>query len=97
MQKVSLISLTHNINKEFTPGMDKFIELYQEKYNGHPKSGHSLASYMGMKVVLDVITQTGGDVDPEKLHKLLWTIKLKEVRQQQDGALNSIQTQVKIC
>lgn len=67
----------YHINKEFTPGMDKFIELYQEKYNGHPKSGHSLASYMGMKVVLDVITQTGGDVDPEKLHETALDYKVE--------------------
>lgn len=54
------------INREATPGMDEFINMYKEKYGESPRSGHSLANYMGMKVVLDIIDKAG-EVDPEIL------------------------------
>ncbi|WP_066292393.1 ABC transporter substrate-binding protein [Bacillus sp. FJAT-29937] len=54
------------INKEFTPGIEEFMALYKEKYGTDPRSGHSLANYMGMKVVLDVLDKVG-EVDPDKL------------------------------
>ncbi|WHZ05243.1 ABC transporter substrate-binding protein [Neobacillus sp. YX16] len=56
----------YQINREFTPGMDEFIEAYKEKYGHEPRSGHSLANYMGMKVVADIIGEVG-EIDPEKL------------------------------
>ncbi|WP_052343541.1 ABC transporter substrate-binding protein [Bacillus massiliigorillae] len=56
----------YNINREFTPGMDEFLDLYKKKYGQEPRSGHSIANYMGMKVVLDVIKEVG-EVDPVKL------------------------------
>ncbi|WP_066292444.1 ABC transporter substrate-binding protein [Bacillus sp. FJAT-29937] len=56
----------YSINRDFTPGMDEFIELYKNKYDHEPRSGHSLANYMGFKVVLDVLTEVG-EVDPDKL------------------------------
>lgn len=56
----------YQINRDSTPGMDKFIELYKAKFKQDPRSGHSLANYMGMKVVLDVISKVG-EVDPAKL------------------------------
>ena len=56
----------YNINREYTPGMDEFIKLYEEKYGKGPSSGHSVANYMGMKVVLDILTDVG-NTDTEKL------------------------------
>ncbi|WP_042346965.1 ABC transporter substrate-binding protein [Bacillus massiliigorillae] len=56
----------YKINREYTPGMDHFLELYKDKYGKDPRSGHSLSNYMGMKVVLDVLSEVG-EVDPDKL------------------------------
>jgi branched-chain amino acid transport system substrate-binding protein len=58
----------YKINREFTPGLDKFLELYKGKYGKDPRSGHSLSNYMGMKVVLDVLKEVG-EVDPDKLRE----------------------------
>jgi branched-chain amino acid transport system substrate-binding protein len=58
----------YEINRESTPGLDKFIEMYKEKYGSDPKSGHSLANYMGMHVVIDIIKQAGS-TDPDKVKK----------------------------
>src|SRR5699024_1445370 len=57
----------YNIDREATPGMDEFLAAYEEKYGSEPRSGHSLANYMGMKVVLDVLVETDGSTDPETL------------------------------
>lgn len=56
----------YKINRDFTPGMDEFLEQYKEKYGKDPRSGHSLTNYMGMKVVLEVLKEVG-EVDPDKL------------------------------
>lgn len=57
----------YNIDREATPGMDEFLAAYEEKYGSEPRSGHSLANYMGMKVILDVLVETDGSTDPETL------------------------------
>lgn len=57
----------YNIDRDATPGMDDFLAAYEEKYGSDPRSGHSLANYMGMKVVLDVLVETEGSTDPETL------------------------------
>lgn len=67
----------YRINRDFTPGMDEFLELYKEKYRKDPRSGHSLSNYMGMKVVLDVLTKVG-EVDPDKLREAALKYKVDE-------------------
>lgn len=56
----------YQINHEFTPGMEEFVELYKEKYGEEPRSGHSLVHFMGTNVLLDLIDEVG-EVDPDKL------------------------------
>lgn len=68
----------YEINRDTTPGMDEFIELYEEKYGSKPSSGHSLVNYMGMKVVLDIIVEADGDLDPEKIRELAMEYKVDE-------------------
>lgn len=60
----------YDINREATPGMDEFLEMYEEKYKSAPRSGHSITNYMGMKVVLDVISENGGNLDPQELREI---------------------------
>ncbi len=68
----------YNINQDATPGMDKFIEAYEEKYGSKPSSGHSIVNYMGMKVVLDIIEENGGDVDPQTLRDVVMDYKIEK-------------------
>jgi branched-chain amino acid transport system substrate-binding protein len=42
-------------NPKAAPGMQQFAEKYKAKYGSEPRSGHSLANYMGARVFFDVI------------------------------------------
>ena len=42
-------------NPKAAPGMEQFVEKYKAKYGSEPRSGHSLANYMGARVFFDVI------------------------------------------
>jgi len=56
------------MNTENCPGqVRRFFRIYQEVYGSYPYSAHSLRSYMGMQVLLDVIAkiQKDGQIDPD--------------------------------
>jgi branched-chain amino acid transport system substrate-binding protein len=57
------------INRKFTPGLAEFLGLYKATFKEDPRSGHSLANYMGANVVFDILEKTGGDMDPEAIRK----------------------------
>ncbi len=42
-------------NPKAAPGVDEFVKKYQAKYGTAPRSGHSLANYMGALVFLDAM------------------------------------------
>jgi branched-chain amino acid transport system substrate-binding protein len=42
-------------NPKAAPGLDEFIQKYKAKYGAPPRSGHSLANYMGARVFLDAV------------------------------------------
>ncbi|KPH81326.1 MULTISPECIES: ABC transporter substrate-binding protein [Bosea] len=42
-------------NPKAAPGVDAFVKKYQAKYGTAPRSGHSLANYMGALVFLDAM------------------------------------------
>lgn len=42
-------------NPKAAPGIDAFVKKYQAKYGSAPRSGHSLANYMGALVFLDAM------------------------------------------
>jgi branched-chain amino acid transport system substrate-binding protein len=42
-------------NAEAAPGIEDFLKKYQAKYGTAPRSGHSLANYMGANVFLDAM------------------------------------------
>jgi branched-chain amino acid transport system substrate-binding protein len=42
-------------NPKAAPGLDEFVKKYQAKYGMPPRSGHSLANYMGARLFLDAI------------------------------------------
>jgi branched-chain amino acid transport system substrate-binding protein len=57
----------YEVNQTFTPGLQEFLGLYKDIFKEEPKSGHSLANYMGAKVVFDILEKTDGNFDPDKV------------------------------
>lgn len=45
----------YRTNPKAAPGVDNFVQKYQAKYGAAPRSGHSLANYMGALVFLDAM------------------------------------------
>ncbi|MFG1375783.1 ABC transporter substrate-binding protein [Xanthobacter autotrophicus] len=45
----------YNTNPKAAPGLTEFVGKYKAKYGIEPRSGHSLANYMGAKVFFDAI------------------------------------------
>lgn len=54
------------VNERFAPGVAVFVELYKRRYGSDPRSGHSLANYVGARVFLDAIHRAGG-MDRDRL------------------------------
>ena len=53
----------------FTPGLKGFLALYKKTFNEAPRSGHSLANYMGANIVFDILEKTGGSFDLGKIRE----------------------------
>ncbi len=66
----------YDVSEKFAPGMKQFIQLYQEAFKEPPRSGHSLANYMGAQVLWQVIEKAGG-TDPEAVRKAALTIDIQ--------------------
>lgn len=47
----------YNTNPEYAPGIEEFVAAYADKYDDPPYSGHSLANYFGMNVLLDTLAE----------------------------------------
>lgn len=45
----------YKTNPKAAPGVDAFVQKYRAKYGTPPRSGHSLANYMGAKVFFEAI------------------------------------------
>ena len=65
------------VNRQFTPGLAEFLFLYKETFKEDPRSGHSLANYMGANVVFDILEKTGGDMDPEVIRKAAMAVDIQ--------------------
>ncbi len=66
MQAVGPENMEGALNVDFTqyktnpaaaPGIEEFVKKYQAKYGSQPRSGHSLANYMGANVFLDALAK----------------------------------------
>ena len=40
--------------------MSQFVEAYKRRYGSDPRSGHSLANFVGARVFLDAVQRAGG-------------------------------------
>ncbi|MFB3818005.1 MAG: ABC transporter substrate-binding protein [Candidatus Methylomirabilales bacterium] len=56
----------YEVNTKFTPGLQEFVEAYKKAFNSPPRSGHSLANFMGANALFDILQKTGGDLDATK-------------------------------
>ena len=59
----------YEVNEKFTPGLKEFLALYKKTFNESPRSGHSLANFMGANVVFDILEKTGGSLDLDKIRE----------------------------
>lgn len=50
----------YRINSEFAPGIEEFVEAYEEKFGETPRSGHSLMNYAGALELLRAIDAGSG-------------------------------------
>jgi branched-chain amino acid transport system substrate-binding protein len=57
------------VKEDFAPGLKNFLALYKKTFHGEPRSGHSLANFMGANVVFDILEKTGGSFDPAKIRE----------------------------
>jgi branched-chain amino acid transport system substrate-binding protein len=57
----------YEVNTKFTPGLAEFVQAYKKLFNSEPRSGHSLANFMGANVLFDILEKTGGDLSADKL------------------------------
>ena len=48
------------VNEQFAPGVSQFVEAYKRRYGSDPRSGHSLANFVGARVFLDAVQRAGG-------------------------------------
>lgn len=46
----------YNTNPEYAPGIEEFVQMYRDAYDEPPLSGHSLANYFGMSVLMDTLS-----------------------------------------
>lgn len=57
----------YEVNSEFTPGLNDFVNSYKDAYNEDPRSGHSLNNFFGTNVLFDILEQTEGDLAAESV------------------------------
>lgn len=59
----------YEVNTAFTPGLEEFVRLYESTFGESPRSGHSLANFMGANVVFDIIERAGGSLAPADIRR----------------------------
>jgi len=66
----------YEVNENYAKGVTAYAKKYEETFKEPPRSGHSLANYMGALVLWEVIAKAGG-TDPEAVRKAALTIDIK--------------------
>ena len=56
----------YSLNPAGAPGLHDVEAAYERRYGGKPRSGHSLATYVGARLFLDAMVRAGG-TDKDKL------------------------------
>lgn len=48
------------VNERIAPGVKAFADAYMRRYGHPPRSGHSLANFVGARIFLDALARAGG-------------------------------------
>lgn len=65
------------VQEAAAPGIPAFIDLYKRRYGSDPRSGHSLANYVGARLVLEAMQRAGG-LERDKLRAALLATDVAE-------------------
>lgn len=65
------------VNKDFTPGIDDFLTVYEEKYDSEPRSGHSLTNYVGAMAILQALDEAA-DFEPATIIEAVSAVDIPE-------------------
>ena len=65
------------VNTKFTPGLKEFVDLYKQTFKEPPRSGHSLANFMGTNTLLDLLEKTGGNMEAGKFRQTAAAFEVK--------------------
>lgn len=57
------------VNRSFTPGLEDFLKLYKETFKEDPRSGHSLANFMGANALFDILEKADGQLEADAIRK----------------------------
>lgn len=68
----------YKVNPKFTPGLAEFVKLYKATFKEPPRSGHSLANFMGANVLFDILEKTGGSMDNDKIRPVALAMRVKQ-------------------
>ena len=71
------VDFTHyQVNHENAPGNAEFVEMYREKYDESPRSGHSLMNFGGGLVLLEAV-EMAGTTEAEAVREALLEIEVE--------------------
>jgi branched-chain amino acid transport system substrate-binding protein len=65
------------VNEQYAPGVSAFVDLYKRRYNGDPRSGHSLTNYFGGLIFLDAV-QRAGSTDKDRIRAAVMATDVAE-------------------
>ncbi|WP_296694005.1 ABC transporter substrate-binding protein [Rhodoferax sp.] len=58
------------MNEAGAPGLKNFVAAYQKRFSAQPRSGHSLANYVGAKAFLDILAKAKS-TDKDKIREAI--------------------------
>lgn len=67
----------YDISEKYAKGIKEYVQLYKDTFKENPRSGHSLANYMGAMVLWEVIAKAGS-TDPDAVRKAALAIDIPE-------------------
>ncbi len=67
----------YDISENYAKGLKDYVKLYQDTFKEPPRSGHSLANYVGTMFLWETIAKAGS-TDPEAVRKAAVAIDIPE-------------------
>ena len=67
----------YNISPNYAKGLNEYVKLYQDTFKEPPRSGHSLANFVGTQFLWDTIAKAGSS-DPDAVRKAALTLDIPE-------------------